>query len=172
MQQASSPVLQQQLRALHPAIHSIHHSPDGSLYPQTLPELQNLHPSNAVFQHQPYALEGPSQPPHGLPVHFEQHALPQSQFASFPPGYQQTASPRFALNAPPLPPTAQQFHASHPSPTRPPQPPSLPPPPPVLATPQPLPARVEHVQSPVKPQAQIRHEYVAVLNTWGALYCH
>ncbi|KAH9870660.1 hypothetical protein IAQ61_006138 [Plenodomus lingam] len=128
MQQASSPVLQQQLRSLqqHPgALHTLHQSPDGTLYPQqTVPELQDLHAHNVYHaqqqqqhqhqqqqqqqhhhhhQQQPYALNGPPPPPppptaHQLPVHhhqYEQHGLPSS--ASFPP-YPATATYQHATS--------------------------------------------------------------------------
>jgi glutathione S-transferase len=99
-----SPVLQQQLRSLQ----TLHQSPDGTLYHnQALPELQNLH-TNDVYQQQ-YALSGPPQqqaPSHGLPVHFEQHALsPQGPYQPFQAtGY---------MNAP-----AQQYHTSPPQPVQ------------------------------------------------------
>ena len=170
MQQESSPVLQQQ-RSLHSgALHTLHQSPDGTLYPQTLPELQNLHTNDTVFQHHPYGISGPPQPsPHVLPVQFEQHALPPSQFPLFPSDYQHTVSPRFALSTSPLPGATPQFHTPQPipiplplPPLRPPQQLPLPPPPRVLTAPQSLPSPVEHVQPPSQPQA--RDGYVAVSN--------
>ncbi|CAO2650718.1 Nn.00g020100.m01.CDS01 [Neocucurbitaria sp. VM-36] len=157
MQQASSPVLQQ-LRSLHPgALQTLHQSPDGTLYPQTVPELQNLHSSDVFHHHQQYALNGPPPPqPPAHAIHFEQHGLPTSaQFPPFPSSYQHAASPRFALTNP-LPASGsaqQQFHASQP----------LPPPRPTQQLPLPLPPQpiqqhVEQVQSSqVQGQAQV-HE--------------
>lgn len=85
-------------RNLHPAtLQHLQQSPDGSLYPQVLP---NLHPGAALYQqHQQYALSGPPQAaPQAL------HYLPGSpvQYAGFPVSYQHDTSPRFAV-APPLP---------------------------------------------------------------------
>lgn len=158
MQQASSPVLQQQLRSLHPgALQTLHQSADGTLYPHNhagvLPELQTLHTTD-VYQQQ-YALSGPPPPlpppppppplSHTLPVHFEQNGLSSSgPYPSFQAaGYQHPESPRF-MNPPPLQEHAhahahahahvQQYHHAHASPprtvSRPIQQLPLPPPPP------------------------------------------
>jgi hypothetical protein len=168
MQQASSPVLQQQLRSLHPgALQTLHQSPDGTLYSQPLPEL----PSD-VYQQQ-YALSGPPQPPsHALPVHFEQqqhqqhqHALPsQAPYQPFAPAnYQHATSPRF-MNAahPPLQHAqhTQQYHASPPQPVqRPIQQLPLPPPAPlVLAAPQPIQQQAEDIQPPSHQGARDEHD--------------
>jgi glutathione S-transferase len=139
MQQASSPVLQQQLRSLHPgALQTLHQSPDGTLYPhnQVSPELQNLHTSD-VYQQQ-YTLSGPPQQPqsHALPVHYEQHALsPQGAYQPF-----QTA----CYQVPTLQEHAQQYHASPPQTVqRPIHQLPLPPAVPILTAPNPLPRRVE-----------------------------
>ncbi|KAF2856185.1 hypothetical protein T440DRAFT_383910 [Plenodomus tracheiphilus IPT5] len=160
--QQSSPVLQQQL---HPgALHTLHQSPDGTLYPQqTLPELQNLHTHDvyqAQQQQQPYALSGPPPPPaHALSVHqYEQHGLPPS--ASFPPypaTYQHATSPRF-VNAPPPPlqGPAQHYHSPQPPtplPQRPIQQLPLPPPLPILTLPQSAPRHIEHAQPVLQPDA-------------------
>lgn len=168
MQQASSPVLQQ-LRSLHPgALQSLHQSPDGTLYPQTVPELQNLHTNDVYHHHQQYALNGPPPPqPPAHAIHFEQHGVPTSaQFPPFPASYQHATSPRFALTNPlPAPgPAQQQYHTSQP----------LPPPRPIQQLPLPLPPQpiqphVEHVQSPqAQSQAQAREGYVLhFMAIWG-----
>ncbi|KAF1831852.1 hypothetical protein BDW02DRAFT_605319 [Decorospora gaudefroyi] len=164
MQQASSPVLQQQLRSLHPAaLQTLHQSPDGTLYPHdhVLPELQNLDTSD-VYQQQYGLQNGPPQPPppsHALPVHYEQHALPPS--APYQPfqattSYQHASSPRF-MNAPPPPPQehAQQYHTSPPQPVqRPLQQLPLPPLAPLHAAPLPLPLP-RHVEQGPQP---LQHE--------------
>lgn len=177
MQQASSPVLQQQLRSLHPgALHTLHQSPDGSLYPQTLPELQNNLHTHGVYHHpqQPYALSGPPQPPshvhaHALPVHqFEQHSLPPAvPYAPFPASYQHATSPRFVDAPPPLPAQAPQYHTSPlPPPPRPVQQRPLPPPLPILTVPHHVPRHVEHVQPP--PQQQVPDGYVYTDSRWSS----
>ncbi|OAL50459.1 hypothetical protein IQ07DRAFT_426807 [Pyrenochaeta sp. DS3sAY3a] len=149
MQQASSPVLQQ-LRSLHPgALHTLHQSPDGTLYPETLPELQNLHTSDVYHQY-PLAAPPPQQaPPHA--IHFEQHGIaPQAPYPPFAAGYQHAGSPRLALtNPPPLPgPPPQQFHAPQP-PLPPPRPPQqIPLPPPIVAASQPVSIHSQHGRLP------------------------
>ncbi|KAF1841130.1 uncharacterized protein K460DRAFT_371121 [Cucurbitaria berberidis CBS 394.84] len=152
MQQASSPVLQQ-LRSLHPgALQTLHQSPDGTLYSQTLPELQNLHTNDVFHHHQQYTLSGPPPPqPPAHAIHFQQHGLPPSaQFPPFPADYQHAGSPRFALTNPlPLPgPAQQQFHPAQP----------LPPPRPIQQLPLPLPPQTiqQHAEHVQLPQARAR----------------
>ena len=120
MQQASSPAVQR-LRALHPAtLQTLHHSPDGSLYPHTLPELHNLHSTEYHQQHQHqehYALSGASQPPpHAIHFEHHDHGLPPSaaRYSSFPPagGYQHASTPRF-LNANTAPATTSLPVSAH-----------------------------------------------------------
>jgi glutathione S-transferase len=164
MQQASSPVLQQQLRSLHPGALQTLHQPDGTLYPhnQVIPELQNLHTSD-VYQQQ-YALSGPQQQQpqsHAIPVHFEQHALsPSGPYQPFQAaGYHHATSPRF-LNAPAptLQEHAQQYHASPPQPVqRPIQQLPLPPAAPILTAPIPL---SRHIAQGQQPQQEGHDGYV------------
>jgi glutathione S-transferase len=122
------------LHRLHPAsLQHLQHAPDGSLYPQPLPQ---LHPSAVIYQQQQqYALSGPPQPPpHALQY------LPGSpvQYTSFPVSYQHASSPRFAVT-PPLPVSGGIPVQHYPPPPRPPQQHSIPPPPP-----PPVPSAPQH----------------------------
>ncbi|KAF1946105.1 hypothetical protein EJ02DRAFT_261549 [Clathrospora elynae] len=120
MQQASLPVPQQQLRSLHPgSLQTLHQSPDGTLYPHALPELQSLHAHDVYHQQQQYALNEPPEPP-SYGTQFEPHDIPPAApFSPFATGYQHAPTPRF-MNAPlppqPQPLHAQQYHAPPPLP--------------------------------------------------------
>ncbi|KAF2255781.1 hypothetical protein BU26DRAFT_512739 [Trematosphaeria pertusa] len=93
----------------------LHHLQPTAIHLQTLPQaFQNLEAispeaSDGFFQ-QRYTQHLSQAHPHATPqaLHFQQHALPQSQphFAPFPGGYQQ--APRFELSTapPPVPPPA------------------------------------------------------------------
>ena len=107
----NNPQTSPHLRTLHPgSLQHLQQSPDGSLFPQTLP--------HAIYQQQQYALSGPPQPP----PHAIHYGLPGSpaQYTAFPASYQHASSPRFAIaNAPPLPlPEVIQHFQSPPRPTQ------------------------------------------------------